>query len=68
MKGFQIQVLIAVLSMSAIYLSITMIALASKPEVYTTTFRMGSFSDMHAEPRYDPNISNLKFCKEGPGT
>ena len=37
----------------------------TKDEVLISHLKMGAFSDLHIEPKYDPKISNLKFCKEG---
>jgi len=46
-------------------LSVYLVTEASEPQPYKSSLKMGAFSDVHAEPRYDPDTSNLLFCKPG---
>jgi hypothetical protein len=40
----------------------------SGPEEFEKSFRMGAFSDIHAEARYDPMASNEYYCKSPPNS
>jgi hypothetical protein len=53
------------LSVSLMSLSVYLLTEASEPKVYISSLKMASFSDIHAEPRYDPETGNDLFCKLG---
>jgi hypothetical protein len=53
------------LTVSLMGLSVYLLTEASEPKVYVSSLKMASFSDIHAEPRYDPDTGNDLFCKPG---
>ncbi len=40
-----------------------LVANSSGPEQFQSDVKFGAFSDIHAEPYYDPAVSNLKYCQ-----
>jgi len=65
MRGVIIQVSTLLATFGIVILGTYIVALNSKPEEFLKSLRMGAFSDVHAEPRYDPNVSNERYCKKG---
>jgi len=63
MKGLIIQLSTLLISISLAILSTYLVTINSGPEEFEKTFKMGAFSDVHAETRYDPWVSNEYFCK-----
>ena len=53
------------LTVSLMGLSVYLLTEASEPKVYVSSLKMASFSDIHAEPKYDPDTGNDLFCKPG---
>lgn len=63
MKGILIQAVVILFTVGATVLSTILIANAIEKEVvYVSTLKMGAFSDIHANPFYDPNITNEWYC------
>jgi hypothetical protein len=61
-----IQVCTVILTASVAILSTYLVSIRSGPEEFEKTFKMGAFSDIHAEARYDPWVSNEEYCTPPP--